>query len=133
MNYNTHMKYKYGDILYHILSSSPYYAGATVVQVLEYDEIRKKYKCVNFDTLCPYSDFFIIYFYEEELDYINNHFTGTGFLNEKEYYIDDKPPFPINLDDTYTDIYDSIGGIKSALIRKSIRRRKNLNSVPIKE
>lgn len=41
MNYNTHMKYKYGDILYHILSSSPYYAGATVVQVLEYDEIRK--------------------------------------------------------------------------------------------
>lgn len=105
------MKFKYGDLLYHIPTSQPYYAGATVVQVLDYDKKRKKYRCVCFDTYIIYESYFIVYICEEELDYLNT------LTDTKSLYIDGKPPFPINIDDTYVDICDDENG-KCKLIRK---------------
>ncbi len=119
------MKFKYGDLVYHKMSTGPQYGGITALQVMEYDHKKRKYKCVSFDTYIIYDDAIsFAYVKEDELEFINK------ITDEREFYINGQVPFPKNMDDTYFDIYDWEKN-ESKLIRKSLRQRKDIHKIPI--
>ncbi|MCH5172537.1 MAG: hypothetical protein J1F31_06905 [Erysipelotrichales bacterium] len=109
------MKFYFGDIVYNVHSFKLNPNGIGYMQVMEYDENMKKYKCISFDALAPHSFFTIIYFKEEDIDLVYNISPDHA-----RCYLEGGPIFPKNLDDNYYDIYE-FDGKKQKLIRKAFR------------
>ncbi|MCH5180527.1 MAG: hypothetical protein J1F32_04895 [Erysipelotrichales bacterium] len=109
------MKFHFGDIVYNVSFLEDNSTGIDYMQVMEYDENMQKYKCISFDALAPQSFFTIIYFKEEDIDFIDK----VDPIRAR-WYLEGGPIFPKNLDDNYYDIYE-FDGKKQKLIRKAFR------------
>ena len=121
------MKFSFGDIVYHGPLAKAYPNGIDYMQIISYDLIRQKYKCMQFDSLAPMSSMCICYIEEEDLDFACN----VDPFAEKNFKCNGKPLVPKNVDDLYYEVYD-FDGLQQTLIRKAIRHQVN-NGIPVKE
>lgn len=121
------MKFEFGDYVYHILFAKAYPNGIDYLQILEYDSVKQKYKCIAFDSLAPTSSMYICYIKEEDLDFVYN--VDSSF--EKKFKCNGKPLVPKNVDDLYYEVYD-FDGLHQTLIRKAIKHRA-YNGIPLKK
>lgn len=120
------MKFEFGDIVYNIPFAKAYPNGIDYLQILEYDSVKQKYKCIDFDSLAPTSSMFICYIKEEELDFACNIDPSA----EKKFKWKEKPLVPKNFDDSYYEVYD-FDGLQQKLIRKAIKHQNDYD-VPVK-
>lgn len=121
------MKFAFGDIVYHIPFAKAYQNGIDYLQILEYDSVKQKYKCIDFDSLAPTSSMYICYIKEEDLDFAYN----VDSFSEKKFKCNGKPLVPENVDDLYYEVYD-FDGLQQTLIRKAIKHRVD-NGIPQKK
>ncbi len=121
------MKFTFGDIVYHVPFAKAYTTGIDYLQIIEYDSVKQKYKCIDFDSLAPTSSMFICYIKEDELDFARNIDQNA----EKYFKWNGKPLVPKNFDDLYYAVYD-YDGLQQKIIRKAIKHRKDYE-VPVKK
>ena len=119
------MKFKFGDIVYYIPFKEADGSG-NCMQVIRYDEVRKKYLCMEFDSYAPTSFMYLCYAREEDLDYLRNIDPEA----EHCYICDDGTPLiPEDFDEYYYDVQD-YEGLEQQPIRNAVRHYDFEGDIP---
>ena len=108
------MKFKKGDMILHLPTSGPYAPGDSVMYVMDYDEKRKKYKCLDLDI---YGEFYMMIFFckESEMALVEP---------DSPYHEYENPADREGFDELYYPVYD-LDGMEQTLIRNAYKHFKN--------
>ena len=118
------MKFKFGDLVHY----KPFYEPncPCVLEIIDFDEKKQKYICMEVDIGFPGEDLIICLCSETDLEYL------SAVADVNEYLYDGEPLITNpNLDLYYFDVFEFVGK-EEIKIRSAVRRRPP-TGIPIKK
>lgn len=114
--------FQFGDIVYYKKSHD--HTGIDIMQILEFSPSENKYRCVFFDGLIADESICIIYIEENEIESIE--LLG---MDSQSYWFNDKPLFPINVDDNFLNVY--VWNQDGWLLKRRAFRQRKRHEIPL--